>query len=142
MRGVLTIIVVIVIAFIIRELFTFDYAVRYDRQIKSSHLSELIIPESKLDYKVEIKSSQKTYSYIRISGYISSSLRERMNKIKADPNKTIIDLYTPRHLIYTGTKATHITLYLKDRSELKELVLNGKHFGHNQNVINMSAIDF
>lgn len=138
--GAFAVIAIIVIILIIRGFSSIDFLVKYHRQIKINHLSTFKITHAKIDCEINIRKSNEPYDYIELSGYIPSSVKEKINRIKNNRNEVLLDLYNSKNLIYTGSKSTRITLYLRDTSDLKNLILNGKRVRTDRKIINMPGI--
>lgn len=138
--SILVVTAIIVIVLIISGFSSFDVLVKYDKQIKTNHLSVFKITDAKIDYEVNIRKSNKPYDYIEVSGYIPSSIKAKINRIKTNSNEVALNLYTSKNLIYMGTKSTRIILYLRDASDLKKMILNGKKVRTDKKVIYMPGI--
>jgi hypothetical protein len=104
-----------------------DTLAKVNQQIKvKDHLQSFKLSEAKINYHVAIRKSSKPYDYISITGFVPSSIKAKLDQTKAAPNALSLDLYTSKNLIYAGSKATQITLHVRNTSDLKEISLNGK----------------
>ncbi|SFG33917.1 hypothetical protein [Sporolactobacillus nakayamae] len=120
--------VCVLAAVLISKIFTsFDTLAKVKQQIRvKDHLQSFKLTEAKIDYHVVVRKSTKSYDYVSITGSVPSSAKVKLAQLQ--PSSTLsLNLYTSKNLIYAGSKTTQITLHVRNPSDLKEVVLNGKH---------------
>ncbi|WP_028975721.1 hypothetical protein [Sporolactobacillus terrae] len=126
-------------AILMVKLFTsIDTLTQAHEQIKiNGHLRAFKLSKAKIDYHVVIRKSARSYDYISFAGAVPSSVKARLGQLKTVPDRLSLNLYTPKNLIYTGTKSTRITLYVRNQSDLKTIFLNGKRISSRTKSIDM-----
>jgi hypothetical protein len=130
---------VVLAAILIIKVFTsIDTLAKVNQQIKvKDHLQSFKLTEAKIDYHVVVRKSTKPYDYVSITGSVPLSVKAKFYQMKATSNALSLNLYTSKNLIYAGSKSTQITLHVRNRSDLKEISLNGKQVSTSKKTFDM-----
>ncbi|MCO7126488.1 hypothetical protein NIE88_11995 [Sporolactobacillus shoreicorticis] len=141
-RFIIVGLVCVLAAILIIKIFTsFDILAKVNQQIRvKNHLQSFKLTEAKIDYHVAIRKSSKPYDYVSITGSVPSFVKNEFEQLRPNSSILSLNLYTSKNLIYAGSKATQITLYVRDQSVLKEVALNGKRLSTTKKAFDMPSV--